>query len=197
MGGYYAYKGVKGFLSEMTDKYASVEPIYLPTTDASAEEVTAVLDRVRSFTNALKEEDVPARLTLTSRDINILINTHPKWKELSGRVYVTIEGEQVKGKISIPLGEIGKMFEGKFLNGSAIFRIGLESGRLLLFLDSAEVGGKRLPEEIMNTMRAQNLAEETNKRPDMVEVLKKLESITVKGGSLIITPKGYQQDELK
>ena len=194
IGSYFAYKGIKGFLSEMNDKYTSVEPIDLPTVDASAEEVTAVLDRVRSFTNALKEDDVPAPFTLTSREINILINNHPKWKELSGSAYVTIEEEQVKGEISIPLGEIGKMFEGKFLNGSAIFRIGMESGRLLLFLDSAEVGGETLPEEIMNAMRERNLAEETNKRPDIVEVLKKLESITVKDGSLIITPKGYQQD---
>jgi len=197
IGGFFAFKGIKGLLSEMTEKYTSVESMDLPSVEASAEEVAAILDRVRSFTNALKGDDRPAPLTLTSRDINILINDHPKWKELSGRAYVTIEGDQVKGEISIPLGEIGEMFEGRFLNGSAFFRVGMESGRLLLFLDSAEVAGEPLPEEIMNVMREQNLAEETNKRPDMVEVLKKLESITVQDGSLIISPKDHQQDQLK
>lgn len=189
VGGYFGYKGVKGLLSEMTEKYTSVESMDLPTVDASAEEVTAILNRMKSFTNALQGDDLPEALTLSSRDINVLINNHPKWKEMSGKAYVTIEGDQVNGEISIPLGEVGEMFEGRFLNGSALFSIGMEAGRLLLFLDSAEVGGEKIPEEIMTVLKARNLAEKANKQPDLEEMLKKLESITVKDGSLILSPK--------
>ena len=186
--GYFAFKGIKGLVSELTEKYTAAEPMDLPTVDASAEEVAAILDRVDSFTNALKGDDVPEPLTLTSRDINVLINNHPEWKEIAGKVYVTIEGDQVKGDISIPLGELGEMFEGRFLNGSSIFSIGMQSGRLLLFLDEAEVGGEKLPDEIMAALKEKNLAEKTNERSDM-ETLNKIESITVQDGSLIIVPK--------
>ena len=191
IGGYFAYKGIKGLLSEMTEKYTSTVQVDLPTVDASTEEVAAIVDRVDSFTNALQGDDLPEPLTLTSRDINILINNHPKWQELAGKVYVTIEGDQVKGEISLPLGEAGKMFNGRFLNGSASFRLGMEPGRLLLFLDSAEVGGEKLPGEIITMLKERNLAEKTNERPDVAEMLKKLESINVKDGSLIISPKDH------
>ena len=190
VGGYFAYKGVTGLLSEMTEKYTAAEPMDLPTVDASAAEIANVLDRVDSFTNAFQGDDLPGPLTLTSRDINILINNHPKWKDLAGKAYVTIEGDQVKGEISMPLGEVGKMFEGRYLNGSASFRIEMEPGRLFLFLDSAEVGGEKLPKEIIKALSEKNLAEETNERPDVAEILKKIESISVKDGSLIISPKG-------
>ena len=191
IGGYFAFQYFKGIVSEMTEKYTSVEPMELPAVDASAEEIAATLDRMDSFSNALEGDDNPEPLTLTSQDINVLINNYPAWKDLSGKVFVTIEGDQVKGDISIPLDEIGKMFEGKYLNGFAIFRISMESGQLSLFIDSAEVGGEALPEEIMTALKAENLAKNADEQPNMAKVLNKLESITVEDGTLIITPKGH------
>jgi hypothetical protein len=189
IGGYFAYKGVKGVLGDLTEKYTSVKPMDLPKLDASQDEVAATMERVGTFTNALKANENAEPLTLTSKDINVLIQNHPEWKEMAGKVYVTIEGNQVNGQISMPLSEIGKMFQGRFLNGSASFNIGMESGRLLMFLNSAEVGGKPIPEEIMNGIRAKNLAEKSYKKPEVAAMMKKLESITVKDGSLIIIPK--------
>jgi hypothetical protein len=189
IGGYFAYKGVKGVLGELTEKYTSIKPMDLPKLDTAQEEVATIMERVGSFTNALKANEKAEPLTLNSRDINVLIQNHPEWKEMAGKVYVDIEGDQVKGKISIPLGEMGKMFEGRFLNGSASFSIGMESERLLMFINSAEVGGKAIPEEIMNALRTENLAKKSYEKPEVAEMMKKLESITVKDGSMIITPK--------
>jgi hypothetical protein len=191
IGGYFAYKGLKGVLGELTEKYTSVKPMDLPKLDASQDEVAATMEHVGSFTNTLKANEKIEPLTLTSRDINILIQNHPEWKEIAGKLYVTIEGDQVKGQISIPLGEMGDMFKGRFLNGSASFNIGMESGRLLMFINSGEVGGKAIPEEIMNVVRAKNLAEKSYEKPEVVEMMNKLESITVKNGIMIITPKRH------
>lgn len=190
IGGYFAYKGIKGALGELTEKYTSVKPMDLSKIDASQDEVAATMERVGSFTNALKGNTSPEPLTLTSRDINVLIQNHPEWKEMAGKVYVDIEGDQVKGQISMPLGEILDIFQGRFLNGSASFNVGMESERLLLFLNFAEVGGNAIPEEVMNVLRAKNLAEKSYKKPEVAEMMKKLESITIKDGSMIITPKG-------
>jgi hypothetical protein len=190
IGGYFAYKGVKGVLGELTEKYTSIKPMDLPKLDAAQDEVATTMERVGSFTNALKGGTPTEPLTLNSRDINVLIQNHPQWKEMAGKVYVTIDGDQMKGQISIPLGEMGKMFEGRFLNGSASFNIGMEAGRLLMFINSADVGGKAIPEEIMNGIRSKNLAEKSYEKPEVAAMMKKLESITVKDGSMIITPKG-------
>jgi hypothetical protein len=190
IGGYFAYKGVKGVLGELAEKYTSVKPMDLPKIDASQDEVASTMERVGSFTNSLKGNTSPEPLTLTSRDINLLIQNHPEWKEMAGKLYVTIEGDQVKGQVSMPLGEMADMFKGRFLNGSASFNVGMESGRLLMFINSAEVGGKAIPAEIMNALRAENLAKKSNEKPEVAAIINKLESITVKDGSMIITPKG-------
>jgi hypothetical protein len=39
--------------------------------------------------------------------------------------------------------------------------------------------------------RAENLAKKSNVKPEVAEMMKKLESIIVKDGNLIITPKGH------
>ena len=62
--------------------------------------------------------------------------------------------------------------------------------RLLVFLDSDEVGGKPLPEKIMNAIRGENLAKEANNNADVIAIIEKLESIRVKDGSIIM-PKQY------
>jgi len=189
IGSFLAYQGVKGFISGVAEKYTFAAPIELPSVDISEGEGEAVLGRVTEFTNALKQNETASPLILTSRDINILINRHPNWKEMAGRVYVTIEGDRVKGQTSIPLEELGRLFEGRYLNGSAVFQIGMAAGRLQIYIDSVKVGGEPLPEEFMSAMRAQNLAEEVNKQPNAVAILEKLESMAVRDGTLIIVPK--------
>lgn len=188
VGGFFAYKGIKSFLSGVSEKYTSAQPMALPTVDASEDEALSVMDRVEAFTDALDRNASPSPLILTSRDINVLISNHPKWKKMAGKAYMTIDGERIKGQISIPLNEIGNLFEGRYLNGSAVFRLGMSSGRLLAFIDSIEVGGNPLPEEFMGTIRAQNFAETANEDPDIIAVLEKLESISIRDDSIVITP---------
>lgn len=189
IGGYFAYKFTRKFVSKVTEEYTSVQPMDLPAVVASETEIHDILERVRLFTESLHEDNKPSPLVLASRDINILINKHPDWKKLAGIAYVTIEGDQVKGEISIPLGEISSMFEGRYLNGLAVIRISMEEGQPLLVIDSVEVAGKKLPDEFMRTLRNQNLWKESNTDTGINEVMEKLESIIVRDGNLIISPK--------
>ncbi len=56
-------------------------------------------------------------LVLSSDDLNALIEDKP---EMKGKIYVTVEGDEVKGRVSIPLGELGlPMVKGRYLNGKA------------------------------------------------------------------------------
>ena len=191
IGGFIAYRVTMKFVSEVTEEYTSLEPMELPAVNASRTEINDVMERVRMFTSNLDEEKDPAPLILNSQDINILINNHPDWKNLAGLANVTIEGNQVKGKISIPLGEISSIFEGRYLNGEAVIRVGMTEGIPFLVIDSVEVGGKELPEDFMRELQKQNMWQRSNNNPGVNEVIEKLESISVRDGMMVITPKGH------
>lgn len=190
-----AYLGIKGFIGKMSEHYTSPRPVKLPRVDATAAEVADVLDRVGDFAAGLRSNTATPPLVLTSRDVNILISHHTSWKEMAGRVRVTIENDTITGETSIPLDELGSLFEGRYLNGSATFRVGMTAGRLHVYIESMAVGSDPLPEEFVSAMKAQNMAEDVNKNPDVVAFLGRLESIEVRGGDLIIVPKSLEASQ--
>ena len=60
---------------------------------------------------------------------------NPDLRTLKDRLYLTIEGDQVKGQISVPLAELGSVpgmsgLKGRYLNGSATLKVSLNDGAL-------------------------------------------------------------------
>ncbi len=189
IGGYLAYEGAVGFLSTMSEKYTDTTPDELPIVDATREEVDYVFERVAAFAEALMEDRAPSPLELSARDINILIQRHPEYADITeGAVHVTIEEDEVHGQISLPLGDYADMFAGRWLNGSAIFRIDISAGRLQVFMESAIVRGEPLSEEIMSILRSDNLAKNVNRDEETAAIIEKLDSIIVQGGVLTVYP---------
>ena len=78
------------------------------------------------------------------------------------------------------------MFKGRYLNGEADLKASLKDGVLIVTLDSIEVNGKKPPDEIMNEMRKQNLAKDAYKDAKNAEMIRKLESLEVKDGKIIL-----------
>ena len=70
-------------------------------------------------------------LVLTSDDLNALIEENP---ELKGRIYVKVEGDEVKGRVSFPLDKLNCHcrwpFKGRYLNGEADLKASLFDGEL-------------------------------------------------------------------
>ena len=189
IGGYIAYRGVKGFVTGMVTQYTAVEPQKLPTVECADQEAKDVIDRFDEFAISLKENRPAQELSLTSKDINILIQKDPKLKELAGKAFISVEGDKLSGEVSAPLDQLGSMFKGRYLNGSAVFRLEMAAGRLLLFVDSLSVKGTQAPEELMKALRARNLAEDAFKNPEFAAMVEKLESVTVRDGVVTIKPK--------
>ncbi len=189
VGGFLAYRGAKGFISTMTEKYTDTAPLELPTMEIGEDEAAEVIGRLDAFTEAVAQNSQPPALVLNTRDINVLIHRHPDWTNMAGSVYVEMEDDRIQGLTSIPLEELHEMFAGRYLNGSAEFHVEMTAGRLLVFMESIEVGGETVPEEIMNSLRVKNLAEDVNREPETAAILDKLESITVRDGNLTIVPK--------
>jgi len=166
--------------------YTATQPSALPSIHVEEGEAAAVLARVAVFTNAIREGRASAELDLTGRDINVLIQRHPAWTNLAGKVYVTIVGDQLSGSVNVPLDGLTRRLKGRWLAGTAVFRVGTTGGRLVVFMDSVSLNGKSPSETFMAGLRTKNLAEDANKRPDQAAVLDKLESVAVRDGMLRI-----------
>ena len=184
-----AYFGIKKGLNYVVQEYTETVPRELPKLSSSASEIQDVCNRVDAFKNAFEENGPVQPLILSERDINLLINNYPDWKELAGKVNISLIGETIKGEVSIPLEGMGKATKGRYLNGTAVIRIELEAQRLVVFIDSLEMRGKTLPDAFMDGFRSQNLAKDANNDPELSKLIKKLESIKVEDGKLFIIPK--------
>jgi len=172
------------FASQVVEQYTATTPRELPKVEMPAEQRESLKDRVESFRKAVEAGTPIEPLVLTSDDLNALIEENP---ELKGKIYVKVEGDKLKGQVSFPL-EILKisMVRGRYLNGEADLKASLLDGVLIVTVESIEVNGQQLPEEFMRGMRQQNLAKDAYKDEKSSSMIRKLESLEIKDGKIIL-----------
>ena len=113
---------------------------------------------------------------------------------MQSRFYVTLENDQLKAQLSVPLEDLGlHIFKGRYLNGSGTFSLSLRSGALYLNAQNITVKGKPLPETYMQSIRKQNLARDSNSDPRASAAFQRIQSVEIKTSELIITPKENPQ----
>lgn len=181
------YFGTRYVVNQMVAKYTEASPMALPKVDASPTEISALQERVKAFKTAIAEGKQAEPLALTEREVNALIAGDADFSGLKDKIYVSLEGNQVKGQVSIPLDKfpIGKV-KGRYLNGSAVFNVSMDNGVLIVTMQSLEVKGNPVPEQVMAGLRQQNMAQEAYKDARQAEVLRKLESVAIRDGRLEI-----------
>jgi hypothetical protein len=184
IGAYMVYRALNRTLEE----YTATAPRDLPKLQMPEDERKSVVDRFEAFRKAVKDQTATEPLVLTGDDLNALVDHVP---ELKDRVYFTIEGDKIKGQVSIPLSIFmdTSMTRGRYVNGQAEFKASLSDGVLVVILDSIEVNGKRPPEEAMANLRQQNLAKDLYKNPDNAEMVRRFKSLEIKDGKIIIKPR--------
>ena len=193
--GFFAVRYGLNKFAAFVERYTETAPMALPKTQMAEAEYQLLDKRVTAFADALKARKPVPPLELTSDEINALIASQPDWKQLKGKVFVKIEDDQVKGQVSLPMDDIAgrvpglSRLKGRFLNGSAAFKISLTNGVLSVTLQSVEVKGQSPSGQTMATLKGVNFAQNATQDPKTSEALVKLESIEVKDGKLIITPR--------
>jgi hypothetical protein len=179
---------ILGYL-KILNSFTDTKPATLPTVDMSDADMQQVRQRVDTFRNDVRTAHPTQPLSLSANEINALIATDPNMKALKGKVYVDIEGSQVKGQVSVPTSDVGLgIFKHRYINGSGSFNIALTNGTLFLSLQSLAIKGRPIPEKYMQQVRAQNLAQGINDDPKSSAGLSKLKSIEVKDGKIVIVP---------
>jgi len=163
--------------------YTSDRPADIPVVVLPPEKMADLNARLQAFQQAMRG-DQPARLVLTADEISAELNSDGGFRKMGGRANVRIDADQISAALSIPTDSFG--LKGRYLNGTAKIRVGLQAGRLLVFVDQIEVAGKTPPEAFMKGIRAKNLAENAMQNPDAAAVISKLKKITVQDGVVIL-----------
>jgi hypothetical protein len=171
------------------EKFTETKPLEFSEETYSPETAANASKKIQAFSQILEQKKEPATLTLTADEINALIAYDENFNTLNMRAEVAFEEDTAMGKISLPLDnmlpfDLGK---GRFLNGAATLDISTQDGELFVFIQSLEVKGEPLPEYIMNELRKENFAKNTNEDPEQAETLSHLKSIDIKDGKMIIT----------
>jgi hypothetical protein len=153
-------------------------------------EIEQVKLRIDNFQDAVRSGRPTEPLTLSADEINAMIQTDPNFAQAKGKVYVTIEGDRLKGQLSLPLDELGlPIFRGRYLNGSGIFAVSINNGNLLVTADALSVKGKPLPAVYMDKIRSENLAASLSNNPRASVAVSHLQEIRIADGKLVLVPK--------
>jgi hypothetical protein len=192
IGGILTVRYAAGRLNALITEYTDTAPMALPQVNMPLDEYAGLKERVTAFRAALDAHTNAPPLVLTGRELNALIANSPDAKEFKDKVYVSLEGSQIKGQISVPLDKIQIPLiktRGRYLNGSATLDVGITNSVLSVVIQSIEAKGKPLPEKFMAGVRGQNWAQGVNDNPQQSAAVKQIESLEVKDSTMIIKAK--------
>jgi hypothetical protein len=188
--GFLGVRYVASVINSKLDQYAETQPMAFPKVEMPADELQQLKKRVDAFSAAMQAHSNTPPLILTSRDINALIAGRTNGDELKDICYVDVQGDLVKGELSLPLGKYFRFpfahFKGKYLNGVGTFRVGVTNQELSVYVESIEVKGKPLPANFMSQIQSKNWAEDYNRNPTNAATLGRFESIGVKDSKVTV-----------
>lgn len=168
--------------------YTDPTPTVIEKVELPRAKMDALQRRLTDFKQALDSGQTAAELVLTADEINALINEQPG---LRGRLLVRIDNNRITGEGSYPLPNLGPFkLKGRYLNGTATFRITLDNGQCDVRIQDATVKSKPLPAVFMRELRRQNLAENIENDPSISTNVAKFESIQVNNGQVVLRTKG-------
>jgi len=189
-GGLVSWLGYR-FVGNQIQHYTSETPQVLPVVEYDEPSMVALETRFEEFRTKLKEGEATDDLVLTADDINAMITNN---KDLKGKAFVRIEEGQIKGDITVPTDGI-PLAGGRFLNASATFDVSMDNGVLIVNLADAEVKGEKVPEQLLNAMRQENLAKNLYDDVETAKTFRRIESVAVEEGKVVLKVRKESVDE--
>lgn len=179
------------FGSRLVEEYTATQPVPVPIVELPAEEVEAIEQRVEAFETAAESGEEETTLRLTAEEINGLIAQNP---DIRGRLAVEIEGDELRGKLSFPLEELGLPrvlfggLQGRYLNGEARFRpILVGEGVMRVQVEELIVKGQPVPQEFLDGLNQGDSTirfDEADGRKG--EFMRRIERIDVEDGAVVL-----------
>jgi hypothetical protein len=184
-----AYLGVR-YAKKLVNQLTDAQPMRLPTVQLPEAQMFQLHDRVDSFREAVRDGDPAPPLALSPDELNALIETDPAMEALKNHLFVSITNSELHAQISFPAEDLGfDALRGRYINATGVFDVAVTNGALGITAESLMTKGKPIPRHIMRQIATQNLATKFNQDPHATAGLNKIQSVEVKDGKLVITPK--------
>jgi len=179
--------GLRRLFTDFTDS----KPTTFPPPKLSASEIDQLRKRVDTFRDSVRGGKAIPPLSLSADEINALVATDSDLRGLRNRFWAAkLEGNKISGQLSVLLEDVGiQRFKGRYLNASGTFDLSVHNGVVRLTANDLAGKGRPLPQFYMERIRTQNLAQSLKSNPRVLVAMDWIQSIEVKDGKLVITPK--------
>jgi hypothetical protein len=172
---------------KMLNQFTDTQAVALAPVALSQPEIEQLKQRVDIFRRDIQTGKAVTPLTLSAEEMNAIIQNSP---ELKDKLRVLIEGDKLKGQVSVPMDQLGlPMFKNRYLNATATLSLSLNNGALSLNAQDVTVKGKPIPDVYQQRIRTANLLQGVPVDPRLTDALNQLEEIKVSDGKLVIVPK--------
>lgn len=192
VGGVLAYYGIRSAISGIVAQYSSDRPLAVPTVALSDQQMQAVEERIRAFSDAMDQGTAAQPLELSETEINALIQRGLARRKRDGespRAFVRIVGKRLEGDVSVPLASLGPGLEGRYFNGKARFSVGVVGERLVASIEDLKVGDEYVPDELRERLSRENILKDVYDDPEASRFLTRLESVEIGDGKIVLRPR--------
>lgn len=172
---------------ETLEAFTETEPRPVPEVQMTEEEGAAARTKAQEFMSAVKSgESEEKEFRFTGKELNVLLRSNPDLAAVGDSVHVTIEDGEMKGQVSLDIGQFIPFLAGRYANGTATFDVSTNDGLLFVFIEDFSVKGEPAAPAVLEEVRKVNLAEDAKNDPEFVEFMNNVESVKVEGDQLII-----------
>jgi hypothetical protein len=179
----------KSKIERTVAEYTDPAPVQIEKGDASPARLKAVQDRIDAFRQGLANGQ-PQELALTADELNTLLAGQLDLQDLANKVFVIIEGDQMKANISWPLPDIGPLkLKGRYLNGTATLKATVTNGKADLRIDDFQAKGKSIPSQFLDEIRKHNIADDLMRDQQAASAIRQIDNLEVKDGKVIVRGK--------
>lgn len=175
------------YWNHLIKTYTSTQAKEVPTVEATDERYDELRERWEAYALLYLRPQERPEFEMTTDELNVFLS---RFGPLRKRAHVEVRADRLRVRFCAPLGASGNpSLAGRYLNGVADVKMTLAKGRVSVRLLSLEANGKPIPGWILRRMQRMNWGEQLNHRPEFDLVVRGLETIEFRDGTVILRPK--------
>lgn len=189
VGGIVGWLILRTTFTHLVDTFTSDRPMTVAEVRMSAAEIEDLKRRIRDFGDGLSSGSATEPLILTADEINAVVQDYLKSSHSPIAAEVRLLGRQLEGEVSIPLEGRDWPLAGRYLNGKAVFAVGVVDGRAAAYIKDLRVGDRYIPDLVREELSKENILHEVYKDDsDVSRALSRIRSIEIGDGKVIFSP---------
>jgi hypothetical protein len=128
---------------------------------------------------------------MPSDELNHLVANAPEFSDIKDKVRFTIEGNEMKTQLSLPMDDFKKMYpdvpqgmlQGKYINADAVIEFRSSGKSVGAYVKSMTIKNKQVPSKLLSSIQDRNFLESG----PLANRFKNIGDIKIQNGNIIFT----------